>query len=289
LQTVNFSGSLSYHEDPSKSIVKWEWDLDNNGSFETLGVTASRSFPAVGNYPVTLRVTDNFSTPATATSTITVVVGTPPLPPTAEAGGPYLFCTNRTPWFLNGTGSTNPDQGQHQPGAFPGDTIIAYEWDLDSDSQYDDAAGAQPNVSAQLASRVGQSFLVGLKVTDNTAASFPASGQPNLTSTDTAQVTVKAGTDPACSCISNLAARARSRQVQLTWSVFAGAHHYDVYRGTVNGGPYVKIASTQSTYSTYLDTNLTNGTAYYYVVYPAQANGDTICQSNQATGTPQGL
>jgi hypothetical protein len=88
--------------------------------------------------------------------------------------------------------------------------------------------------------------------------------------------------NPDAACVSNLAARAKSGQVQLTWT-HTGAHHYNVYRGTIDGGPYLKIGSTTSTYSTYLDRTVVNGTRYYYVVREANALDVELCQSNQAT------
>lgn len=287
-QTVNFNGSSSYHQDPAKSIIKWEWDLDNNGTYETVGVNASKSFPAVGNYTVWLRVTDNGNPALTNTASLVVVVSLPPLAPTADAGGPYNFCANRQPWFLDGSKSTNPDDGKSEPGK-PADKIIAWDWDLDGDGQFDDATGEMPDVTAFFGSLIGQSKLISLRVTDNTAAAFPSSGQPNLTGIDTATVNIRAGTDPACLCVANLTARARNKQVQLVWTKWAGAAKYNIYRSTIDGGPYVKIAETTSAYSTYLNTGLTNGTTYYYIVRPVAANGNEICQSNQAKATPKAL
>ena len=129
------------------------------------------------------------------------------------------------------------------------------------------------------------SYLVQLKVTDTTATSYPSSGYSDLSDTDSAQVQVKSATDPACACIDDLAARPKSGEVQLTWTDM-GANHYNVYRSTVSGGPYSLIASTTSTYSTYLDVGLTDGTTYYYVVREAALNGDELCQSNEASATP---
>jgi hypothetical protein len=88
--------------------------------------------------------------------------------------------------------------------------------------------------------------------------------------------------NPSPTCVSNLAARAKSGKIQLTWS-YTGAHHYNVYRSTIDGGPYVKIGSTSSTYSTYLDSAVVNGTTYYYVVREADASDQEACQSNQAS------
>jgi hypothetical protein len=186
---------------------------------------------------------------------------------------------------LDGTGSTNPDEGAHQPGSYPGDTIQSYLWDLDGDGQFDDIAGAQADVTSFFTGKGPGSYLIQLKVTDTTASSFPSSGYGDLSDTDAAIVTVLSSTDPKCSCVGDLVARAKPGKVQLVWT-HTGAHHYNVYRGTISGGPYLKIASTTSTYSTYLDTSVVNGTTYYYVVRQANFLDEESCQSNQASAKP---
>jgi hypothetical protein len=109
-----------------------------------------------------------------------------------------------------------------------------------------------------------------------------------LFDTDSAQVFVRSATDPACGCVSDLTARPKSGKVQLVWTNMspAPAGGYNIYRGTIAGGPYLKIANTTSSYSTYLDEAVVNGTAYYYVLRPATASGAETCQSNQASATP---
>ena len=283
-QTITLSGQASYHQDAGKQIVSWEWDLDNNGTWDATGVTATISFPVVGNYPVRLRVTDDAVPPSTAETTVIVMVATPPLAPTAKAGGPYSFCPAAKPWFLDGTLSSNPDDGQHEPGA-PGDFIKSFGWDLNGDGVFDNATGQVPDVTAFFTAAGPGNYLIQLKVTDNTLLSFPSSGLDDLTDTDSGSVVVRTALDPRCGCISNLAARPKSGKLQLTWTA-TGAHHYNVYRSTVSGGPYLLIASTASTYATYLDLTVVNGTTYYYVVRPAAINGDELCQSNQAMGRP---
>lgn len=91
---------------------------------------------------------------------------------------------------------------------------------------------------------------------------------------------------PAFCCVNDLAARAKSGKVQLTWAD-TGADHYNVYRGTTSGGPYMFIATTDSRYSTYLDLDVVNETTYYYVVREAAIGGEELCQSNEATATPR--
>ena len=135
---------------------------------------------------------------AIAHTTLTVSVATSPIAPTAVAGGPYSFAIGpASTMHLDGTGSVNPDEGLSEQG-LTGDTIIAYEWDLDGDGVFDDATGPQPDVTSFFTTLGVGSYLIQLKVTDSTVASFPGSGQPNLTDTDSAGVivTVAADTTP---------------------------------------------------------------------------------------------
>jgi hypothetical protein len=286
-QIIQLSGAGSFHQDASRIIDSWEWDLDNDGVYDVSGPSPTVSFSALGNYVIVLRVTDDGSPEKSATTTVTVRITTPPIAPTADAGGPYSLCPGAKPWFLDATGSVNPDEGEHEFG-MPGDTIQSYDWDLDGDGQFDDATGAQPDVTVYFTATGPGSHLIQLKVTDTTATSFPSSGYGNLVDTDSAVVVVRGSTDPECTCVSDLVARAKDRKIQLVWT-HTGAASYNVYRSTVSGGPYVFIANTTSTYSTYLDTGLTNGTRYYYVVREVAANTDELCQSNQANAVPRAI
>jgi hypothetical protein len=51
----------------------------------------------------------------------------------------------------------------------------------------------------------------------------------------------------------------------VSWGPVAGATGYTVRRGTTSGGPYTEVA-TGVTATSYLNTDLMNGTTYYYVV-----------------------
>jgi hypothetical protein len=80
-----------------------------------------------------------------------------------------------------------------------------------------------------------------------------------------------------------LSATAGNQQANLTWTASDGATSYNVKRGTASGGPYTTVSSPART--TYADTRLTNGTAYYYVVTAVNPTGESG-NSNQATATP---
>jgi len=205
--TVTLYGTASFHQDPARSIVLYEWDLDNDGLYDTTGPVITHVFPVAPPppppsvvFPVKLRVIDDNPAPKTATTTISVVVSAPPVAPTASANGPYVFCIGDTPvpWRLDGTGSVNPDDGIGELG-MPGDSIIEYAWEVNSDNDFNDFVNTpQPDVTALYTGLGVGDYLVQLRVTDNTAASFPSSGLPNLTDVDSAEVRVRPSGDPLC-------------------------------------------------------------------------------------------
>jgi len=82
----------------------------------------------------------------------------------------------------------------------------------------------------------------------------------------------------------NLAATAGDSQVFLTWDPSSGAQSYNVKRSTTSGGPYTEIA-TGITDTQYTDTDLANGTTYYYVVSATNQIGESG-NSNEASATP---
>jgi hypothetical protein len=69
----------------------------------------------------------------------------------------------------------------------------------------------------------------------------------------------------------------------LTWA--GSGSFYNVYRAVKSGGPYTKIASTITT-TNYLDSNLQNGTAYYYVITALDILGVESSNSIEVVGRP---
>jgi cellulose 1,4-beta-cellobiosidase len=69
-------------------------------------------------------------------------------------------------------------------------------------------------------------------------------------------------------------------QVALSWSASSGATSYNVKRATVSGGPYTTIASPGAT--SYTDTQVSNGTTYYYVVSAVNSAG--VCVTAVSSG-----
>jgi PKD repeat protein len=151
-QTVTFNASSS--SDTDGTIVKYEWDLNNDGTFETNTGTnpvATRSFTAEGDYDIRLRVTDNGGATDLTVRTITVLDNQPPTASYTVAPNPVVVGQSAT---FNGSASADPDG-----------TIAKYEWDFDGNGTYETNAGA--SASTTHAFSASGTINVGLRVTDN--------------------------------------------------------------------------------------------------------------------------
>ena len=83
-----------------------------------------------------------------------------------------------------------------------------------------------------------------------------------------------------------LTATAGDSKVDLSWTASSNATSYNVKRSTTPGGTYTTIA-TGVTATSYSNTGLTNGTAYYYVVSGVNSGGESA-NSNEVSATPSG-
>jgi hypothetical protein len=74
--------------------------------------------------------------------------------------------------------------------------------------------------------------------------------------------------------------------VALSWnastSTIAG---YNVYRGTVSGGPYTKINSSLVAVLDYTDSTVQSGTTYFYVTTAVDSSGNESVFSNEVSAT----
>jgi large repetitive protein len=81
-----------------------------------------------------------------------------------------------------------------------------------------------------------------------------------------------------------LTAAVGNSQIVLTWGQSSGAASYSVFRGLTAGGEGT-TAIAQSTAATFTDTNVSNGTAYFYKVSAANSAGVSGL-SNEVSATP---
>ncbi len=70
----------------------------------------------------------------------------------------------------------------------------------------------------------------------------------------------------------------------MNWTAVTGATSYNVERGTASGGPYTSIATPAAT--TYTDTGVTAGSAYYYVVAAVNSAGTGALSKEASVSVP---
>ena len=80
-----------------------------------------------------------------------------------------------------------------------------------------------------------------------------------------------------------LTATASNATVTLTWTASSGATTYNIKRSETSGSDYELVGTTSAT--GYVDTDVVNGTSYYYVVSAQNVAGEGAA-STQATATP---
>ncbi|HEX4752855.1 MAG TPA: PKD domain-containing protein [Solirubrobacterales bacterium] len=137
--------------DSDGSVVKYEWDLDGNGTFETntgTTPTTSTTFTEAGEHQIGLRVTDDEGATATTTRTVSVHGSLPHAklsvtPSPAPTGTPVTF-----------DASSSSDA----------DGPLTFEWDLDGNGTYETSTGTTATVTKTYA-KAG-SYTVGVRVKD---------------------------------------------------------------------------------------------------------------------------
>jgi hypothetical protein len=74
-------------------------------------------------------------------------------------------------------------------------------------------------------------------------------------------------------------------QVTLSWAATAGADSYTVWTSATSGGLYTAVA-TAVLGTSYIHTDLSNGTTYYYVITAANGFGESA-YSTEVSATPE--
>lgn len=113
--TLDASGS----SDPDNNIVEYAWDLDNNGIYETIGVSPQVTFDDNGAFQVGLRVTDAYGESSTDVAEI-VIANVPPVitamnvPATVSVGSPFAVQADFNDPGLQDTFTATWDWGNGQ-------------------------------------------------------------------------------------------------------------------------------------------------------------------------------
>lgn len=106
---------------PSNPITQHQWDLDNDGTFEVTGTTASRNFGVAGTYPIRYRVTSQNGCVSTIRRDI--VIGEFPVADFTVPGG--QLCA-RVPILFTSTSTVAGNS-----------SLVRWQWDFDNDGSVD--------------------------------------------------------------------------------------------------------------------------------------------------------
>lgn len=72
----------------------------------------------------------------------------------------------------------------------------------------------------------------------------------------------------------NASIKITGHSVTLTWSASQNATSYNLYRGTTEGGPYIKIGSGIVS-TTYTDVQVTHNQTFYYVTTAVSGSNES--------------
>lgn len=118
------------------------------------------------------------------------------------------------------------------------------------------------------------------------SAGFTVTFTPQSTGTANATLTFtsNASNSPTTESLTGVGSPT-PHSVALSWTASTSPNisGYNVYRGSVSGGPYTKINSTLNSGTTYTDSSVTNGQTYYYVTTAVNSSNEESSYSNQAS------
>jgi len=139
------------------------------------------------------------------------------------------------------------------------------------------------NVSVSGAGYTAGGIQTGQIVTPGQVATLNVTFTPATSGLLSGSVTVSsnASNSPMTITLSGTGAQAVQHSVTLTWNASTSTvSGYNVYRSSVSGGPYTKMNSGLITSTTYLDSAVTSGQTYYYVV--TSVNSSNVESANSA-------
>ncbi|MBI5230962.1 MAG: fibronectin type III domain-containing protein, partial [Coriobacteriales bacterium] len=252
----------SASRDYDGTIVKYEWDIDDDGDWDhtTTAPQVTVTFDESGKHYIRLRVTDDDG--AHSTDRGHLRVRRDYYPPVAVIVAPATALAGESV-TLNG-GSSCDCNG----------IITQYRWDFESDGTVDHVS-ADPTV--QHAWDSPGTYTVTLTVRD-------AAGKLG---SRTKRIEITPGVDEAPQPPTGLTAGDRTGDeggaVSLSWSA-SPESDLDVYRVYRVASPPIVVAEVTGT--SFTDTGLTDGTTYDYFITAVDLGGNESAQSAPVSATP---
>jgi hypothetical protein len=199
---------------------------------------------------------------------------------TSNASGPALSVALTGTGTLPGTLAVSPTSF-----SFPSTEVGA------TSSQPATLTAANSAITVTSAGVSGSQFSLGalalpVTIPANSSLSFQLAYAPTASGAASASVTFlsTASNSSLTLALSGSATAAPPASVTLSWnaSTSSGVDGYNLYRGTVSGGPYTThLNSTLNTTMSATDTTVVAGQTYYYVTTAVNSAGTESAYSNQ--------
>ena len=144
------------------------------------------------------------------------------------------------------------------------------------------------SVTISSATATGAGFssmgVAGTTLTPNQTATLTVTFAPTTAGAVSGSVTVASNaTNSPSIALSGTGVQPVPSSVDLTWSASTSSDvvGYNVYRGTISGGPYSKLNSISA--DTYTDTSVQAGQEYFYVVRSVDGSGTESANSTEVS------
>jgi hypothetical protein len=197
--TITFDHSESYHRDPSRNLIAFLWDFDEDGVWDvdTGDITANPTWIyddaiACGEevqHLAVLEVEDDLGNTDIDDETVVIRINLNNHPPVADGDPtdsyPNYYVTPGQPVVLDASQSYDPDEIQ-------GDSITNWEWDLDNEGTFD-VSGETYAFHVPVNWSPGSLHTVTLRVTDDGSWASGCGGELYLTDETTIVLAVGAG------------------------------------------------------------------------------------------------
>jgi hypothetical protein len=142
------------------------------------------------------------------------------------------------------------------------------------------------NVSVKGAGFSASGLTSGEILTPTQSATLTAQFAPTAAGLISGSVSIasNATNSPSTITVSGTGVSVTPNSVALSWTASTSTvTGYNVYRGTISGGPYAQLNSSLVTAVNYTDSTVTAGVTYYYVITAVNSSNVESADSNQAT------
>jgi hypothetical protein len=254
----------------------------------TAGQTATFSVTATGTAPLSYQWSQN----GTAISGATSSSYTTPTETTSASGAQFTVVVSNSAGSVTSSAATltvNPAPGALTPSTTSlnfsnvkvgGNGSLAVNFTNSGSSNI-----TVSNVTISGAGFTASGVSNGQIITPGQMVTLNVTFAPAATGSVTGSVTVASNASNSPASISLSGTGVVSHSATLGWTASTSTViGYDVYRGTVSGGPYTLLSSLV-TATQYVDSAVSAGQTYYYVVTAVASGGVQSSNSNEVSAT----